>query len=167
MHRDRFYTLSASCPDQVGIIARVSGFIAGNGGWILESSFHADALTGRYFMRIEIRADSLPFLLAEFRERFRREVAEPLSMTWTINDSAVKKRVVVLVSKDPEVDSVVKVVNLGEGEDDATEQEALADAISALAISACDLTDEAIEDAAEAPDEDETEVDDTDDEPKP
>ena len=99
MHRDRFYTLSASCPDQVGIIARVSGFIAGNGGWILESSFHADAVTGRYFMRIEIKADSLPFLLAEFRERFRTEVAEPLSMTWTINDSAVKKRVVVLVSK--------------------------------------------------------------------
>src|SRR5574343_532877 len=68
MHRDRFYTLSASCPDQVGIIARVSGFIAGNGGWILESSFHADALTGRYFMRFEIKADSLPCLLAEFRE---------------------------------------------------------------------------------------------------
>jgi len=99
MYRDRFYTLSASCPDQVGIIARVSGFIAGNGGWILESSFHSDVLTGRYFMRIEIKADSLPFLLAEFRERFRTEVAEPLSMTWQINDSAVKKRVVVLVSK--------------------------------------------------------------------
>jgi formyltetrahydrofolate deformylase len=99
MHRDRFYTLSASCPDQVGIIARVSGFIAGNGGWILESSFHADALTGRYFMRIEIKADSLPFLLAEFRERFRTEVAEPLQMDWRINDSAVKRRVVVLVSQ--------------------------------------------------------------------
>ena len=50
MHRDRFYTLSASCPDQVGIIAHVSNFIAQNGGWLLESSFHADALTGRYFM---------------------------------------------------------------------------------------------------------------------
>ena len=99
MHSDRFYTLSASCPDQVGIIARVSGFIAGNGGWILESSFHSDALTSRYFMRIEIKADSLPFLLAEFRERFRAEVAEPLQMDWRINDSAVKKRVVVLVSK--------------------------------------------------------------------
>ena len=99
MHRDRFYTLSASCPDQVGIIARVSGFIAENGGWILESSFHSDALTGRYFMRIEIKADSLSFLLAEFRERFRTEVGEPLSMDWRINDSAVKKRVVVLVSK--------------------------------------------------------------------
>src|SRR5574343_735243 len=99
MHRDRFYTLSASCPDQVGIIARVSGFMAEHGGWILESSLHADDLTGRYFMRLEIKADSLPFLLAEFRERFRTEVAEPLSMTWRIADSAVKKRVVLLVSK--------------------------------------------------------------------
>jgi formyltetrahydrofolate deformylase len=99
MHSNRFYTLSASCPDQVGIIARVSGFIAGNGGWILESSFHSDALTNRYFMRIEIKADSLPFLLAEFRERFAREVAAPLQMDWHINDSAVRRRVVVLVSK--------------------------------------------------------------------
>ena len=99
MHHDRFYTLSASCPDQVGIIARVSGFIAANGGWILESRFHADAITGQYFMRLEVRADTLPFLLAEFRERFRREVAGPLEMTWRITDSSVKKRVVVLVSK--------------------------------------------------------------------
>ena len=99
MHRDRFYTLSASCPDRVGIIARVSGFIAEHGGWILESSFHADDVTGRYFLRIEIKADSLPFLLAEFRERFRREIGEPLAMDWRISDSAVKKRVVVMVSK--------------------------------------------------------------------
>ncbi len=47
--RDRFYTLTASCPDQVGIIARVTGFIAEHQGWILESSFHADSLDGRYF----------------------------------------------------------------------------------------------------------------------
>ncbi len=98
MHRDRFYTLAASCPDQVGIIARVTGFIAEHQGWILESSFHADAVAGRYFMRIEIKADSLPFLLAEFRERFTPLAAE-LQMDWKISDSAVKKRVVVLVSK--------------------------------------------------------------------
>ena len=59
MPSNRFYTLSASCPDQVGIIAKVSGFIASNGGWILESSFHSDALTSRYFMRIEIRVSAL------------------------------------------------------------------------------------------------------------
>jgi len=64
MHNERFYTLSASCPDRVGIIARVSGFIAEHQGWILESSYHADPGEGcgsRYFMRIEVKADSLPF----------------------------------------------------------------------------------------------------------
>ncbi len=131
MHRERFYTLAASCPDQTGIIARVTGFIAEHKGWILESSFHADeALAagpsqgggsqqtgagavrehpsppssgrgrgdGRYFMRIEVKADSLPLMLAEFRERFA-PIANELAMDWKISDSAVKKRVVVLVSK--------------------------------------------------------------------
>jgi formyltetrahydrofolate deformylase len=105
MHAKRFYTLSASCPDRVGIIARVSGFIAEHQGWILESSYHADGGSdtqgggdSRYFMRIEVKADSLPFSLAEFRERFR-PLAESLEMTWKISDSALKKRVVILVSK--------------------------------------------------------------------
>lgn len=102
MHSKRFYTLSGSCPDQVGIIARVSGFIAEHQGWILESSYHADdgdgENDGRYFMRMEVRADSLPFHLAEFRERFR-PLAESLSMHWRITDSAVKRRVVIMVSR--------------------------------------------------------------------
>lgn len=98
MHRDRFYTLAASCPDRTGIIARVTGFFAEHRGWILESSFHADDEARRYFMRIEVKADSLPFMLSELRERFRPIAAE-LEMDWQITDSAVKKRVVILVSK--------------------------------------------------------------------
>jgi formyltetrahydrofolate deformylase len=102
MHRDRYYTLAASCPDRSGIIARVTGFFAEHHGWILESSFHSDEgddrLPARYFMRMEVKADSLPFMLAELRERFR-PIAEELQMDWKITDSAVKKRVVLLVSK--------------------------------------------------------------------
>ncbi|WP_131112286.1 formyltetrahydrofolate deformylase [Sulfuricystis thermophila] len=98
MSSGRFYTLAASCPDKSGIIAKVTGFIAAHGGWITESNFHSDAIAGRYFMRIEVRADSLPFLLAEFRSRFA-PIAQELDMDWKITDSAVKKRVVILVSK--------------------------------------------------------------------
>ena len=102
MHSQRFYTLSASCPDRVGIVARVAGFIAEHKGWILESSYHSDDASngseGRYFMRLEIKADSLPFHLAEFRERFR-PIAKEMQMDWKISDSAVKKRVVIMVSK--------------------------------------------------------------------
>ena len=103
MHRQRFYTLSASCPDRVGIIAAVSGFIAEHKGWILESSYHSDTADeaaggSRYFMRLEVKADSLPFHLAEFRKRFK-SLGEQWQMDWKISDSAVKKRVVIFVSK--------------------------------------------------------------------
>ncbi|HNQ56361.1 MAG: formyltetrahydrofolate deformylase [Burkholderiales bacterium] len=98
MHAQRRYTLTASCPDRVGIVARVAGFIAENRGWILETSHHADDDTQRYFMRIEIKADSLPFDLAEFRRRFAPIAAE-FAMDWRIADSAEKKRLVVLVSQ--------------------------------------------------------------------
>lgn len=97
MHAQRFYTLTASCPDRVGIVARVATFIADHQGWILETAHHADAESLRYFMRIEIKADSLPFHLAEFRARFA-PIAQAFQMDWKITDSAVKKRVVVLVS---------------------------------------------------------------------
>ncbi len=102
MHSDRCYTLTASCPDRVGIIARVSGFIAEHHGWILESSYHADpgvdGEDARYFMRIEVKADSLPFDLAEFRHRFAA-IGTEMQMEWKLSDSAQKKRVVVMVSK--------------------------------------------------------------------
>ena len=98
MHKARFYTLVASCPDQVGIISRVTSFIAEHRGWLLESSFHADDIDQRYFMRIELRADSLAFGIDEFRQRFA-PLAGELNMDWRITDSAEKKRVVVMVSQ--------------------------------------------------------------------
>lgn len=98
MHAQRYYTLIASCPDRVGIVARVAGFIAQHNGWILETAHHADSDAARYFMRIEIKADSLPFHLAEFRTLFQ-PIADEFQMDWRITDSAVKKRVVIFVSK--------------------------------------------------------------------
>lgn len=94
----RRYTLTLSCPDRVGIVAAVSGLIAQHQGWIVEASHHADALGQRFFMRQEILADSLPFDLVTLKEKFA-PIADEFGMDWRISDSAVKKRVVVLVSK--------------------------------------------------------------------
>ena len=98
MHPQRCYTLTAACPDRVGIVARVAGFIAEHNGWILETSHHADAQSNRYFMRIEIRADSVSFELAQLRTLFS-PIAHEFNMDWRISDSAEKKRVAILVSK--------------------------------------------------------------------
>jgi formyltetrahydrofolate deformylase len=70
MSSSRRYTLSLSCPDRVGIVAAVSGFLAQNQGWITEANNHADAEAGRFFMRQEILADSLPFGIEALRDKF-------------------------------------------------------------------------------------------------
>jgi formyltetrahydrofolate deformylase len=98
MKSSRRYTLTLSCPDRVGIVAAVSGFFAQHGGWIVEASYHADTQTGRFFMRQEILADSLPFDAAMLREKIS-VLAQQFDMEWQVSDSAQKMRVVMLVSK--------------------------------------------------------------------
>jgi formyltetrahydrofolate deformylase len=98
MAASRRYTLTLSCPDRVGIVAAVSGLIAQHQGWIVEASHHADEPARRFFLRQEILADSLPFDLATLKEKFA-PIAREYGMDWRISDSAEKKRVVVLVSK--------------------------------------------------------------------
>jgi formyltetrahydrofolate deformylase len=98
MTNTRRYTLTISCPDRSGIIAAVTGFIAQHGGFIVEASYHTEQEAQRFFMRQEIRADSLPFDAEEFRRRFA-VLAQEFGMEWQLADSSIKKRLVVLVSK--------------------------------------------------------------------
>jgi len=97
MH-NHHYTLTISCPDRAGIIAAVTGFIAQHGGFIVEASYHTEQEAQRFFMRQEIRSDSLPFGTAEFAQRFAA-IAKEFDMAWQLSDSSIKKRLVVLVSK--------------------------------------------------------------------
>jgi len=98
MSKERRYILTLSCPDRPGIVAAVSRYLAAHEGWILEASHHADAATGRFFMRQEVRASSLPFEADVFREQFA-EIARPYEMDWQIHDTASPRRVVLLCSK--------------------------------------------------------------------
>ncbi len=95
---ERRYTLSLSCPDRVGIVAAVSSFLASHNGWITEANHHADQEAERFFMRQEILADSLTMDLPTLREKFA-PLAEQYEMDWRIHDSARKKRVVIMVSR--------------------------------------------------------------------
>ncbi|MCX5661917.1 MAG: formyltetrahydrofolate deformylase [Planctomycetota bacterium] len=97
--KDRRFILTVSCPDRVGIVAAVSGFLASCNGWILEASHHADWDSKWFFMRHEILASSLGFDVEELRRRFAK-VADQFGMSWKISDTAEKKRVAVLVSKE-------------------------------------------------------------------
>ncbi len=99
MTSSRRYILTLSCPDRVGIVAAVSSLIAANNGWISEAQHHSEQDGQRFFMRQEIIASSLPFGLAELQQRFL-PIAQQFKMNWAIRDSAQKKRVAILVSKN-------------------------------------------------------------------
>jgi formyltetrahydrofolate deformylase len=96
---ERRYVITLSCPDTTGIVAEISGFLAGAGGWIVEAGYHSDPDTGWFFTRQVVRAESLPFDVEELRSRFG-EVAASLGGRWTISDTGVAKRAVLLVSKE-------------------------------------------------------------------
>lgn len=91
------YRLVIACPDRVGIVAKVSQFIAEYNGWVTDASYHSDQEIGWFYMRNEIKADSLSIGLREFKAAFQK-VAEEYSMEWFINDSTVRKNVAILAS---------------------------------------------------------------------
>jgi formyltetrahydrofolate deformylase len=99
---DRRYVLTLSCPDTTGIVARIAGFLADAGGWIVEAGYHSDPDTGWFSTRQVVRADSLPFDVDELRVRFAAVAAElGGETTWSVTDTGVPRRVVLLVSKEP------------------------------------------------------------------
>ncbi len=96
---ERTYRLVISCPDRTGIVAKVSNFLATYNGWITEASHHADQKTGWFFMRNEVKANSMSFDLDSFRIAFE-PIAREYEMNWSVTDSDIKKRVVLMASKE-------------------------------------------------------------------
>lgn len=95
----RVYRLVMSCPDQVGIVARVAGFIAEQGGTIVEANHHTDAGNGWFFMRHEILANSLALGMEDFKTKFA-PIANQFNMTWFMSDSDQPKRIALFASKE-------------------------------------------------------------------
>ena len=90
--------LVGSCPDQVGIIARVASFIADHGGNITESNQYEDVRSKTFFMRYGIELLDTKMSASEFAITFR-SLADELRMEWHVTDLAPKPRIVLLVSK--------------------------------------------------------------------
>ncbi len=90
--------LLLACPDRPGLIATVSGFLAEAGLNIVDVDQHSTA-AGRFFMRMVF--DSPPAReRGGLEERFRREIAAPLEMEHRFSESARRKRVAVMVSRE-------------------------------------------------------------------
>jgi formyltetrahydrofolate deformylase len=90
--------LLLACPDQPGLIARVSGFLAESGLNIVDVDQHSSA-EGRFFMRMVF--DRIADSEREGLEmRFAREIGEPFAMDYGFHETSRTKRVAVMVSRE-------------------------------------------------------------------
>lgn len=92
------YVLTITCPDTVGIVAAVSGFLTQHDCFITEAAQFGDPLSNRFFMRIVFAGGALSPSKAEFHKLFSM-VAEKFQMIWNLHDMSTKPRVVIMVSK--------------------------------------------------------------------
>ena len=90
--------LVASCPDHVGILARVAGFIADQGANITAANQYEDVRSKTFFMRYGIELLDTEKSVSAFESAFS-SVANELRMDWRLTDLSKKQRVVLLVSK--------------------------------------------------------------------
>jgi len=91
--------LIIDCPDQVGLVAAVSQFLASHRASILEASHHTDKHLNRFFMRHEIDANSLAVDIDGLRKEFSN-IAEQFKMNWSMIHSGQKRKVALLASRE-------------------------------------------------------------------
>ncbi len=91
------FRLVIDCPDQIGLVASVSQFLADHNATIVEASHHTDLQTGRFFMRPENSTASLNLDHQSFVKEFT-PLANEYQMNWELSDSSKKQRVALLAS---------------------------------------------------------------------
>jgi formyltetrahydrofolate deformylase len=90
--------LKLSCPDRVGLLSSLSGWVAQKGGNLLEVHQFTDLQTNWFFTRMAIETETLSMTLPAFREAFA-PLATQLEADWTIRTAESRMRVVIMVSK--------------------------------------------------------------------
>ncbi len=92
------FTLTLSCPDRVGIVHTVTGFLAEHQCNIVDSQQFGDRDTGRFFMRVHIEANDSSLELDELRAVFAA-IGERFEMSWQVHGEHTQQRVLIMVSK--------------------------------------------------------------------
>lgn len=92
------FRLIATSPDRVGIVARVSTFLAERGASITRADQYQERASGSFFMRYGFDIPESAGDKAKFAKDFD-PVARELDMDWKLRDLRERQRVVLLVSK--------------------------------------------------------------------
>ena len=91
------YILTLSCPDRLGLVHAVSGFLLEHGGNIEEAAQYNDNDTGLFFMRVQFACSQHDHATLKAR---LTAFADPHQMRWTLHAPAQPVKTVLMVSKE-------------------------------------------------------------------
>jgi formyltetrahydrofolate deformylase len=91
-------TLLVSCPDQKGLVAKISDWVFSHGGNIIHADQHTDATAGLFLMRVEWDLETFDIERTEIALTFDR-LANDLNAKWNIHFSDYVRRIAIFVSK--------------------------------------------------------------------
>jgi formyltetrahydrofolate deformylase len=91
------YILTFSCPDRLGLVHSVSGFLLEHGGNIEEAAQYNDHDTGLFFMRVQFSCGQLT---TEDLHNQLTHFAKPLQLRWSLHTTSQAIRAVLMVSKE-------------------------------------------------------------------
>ena len=93
------YILRVDCLDRPGIVAAVAGCLQDTGFNIEDAAQFSDKLSGRFFMRMQIRPIKEDSTIEQFSENFLG-LADEFKMDWEVCPIKDKTKALILVSKE-------------------------------------------------------------------
>ena len=98
MPESHSFILTVVCPDAVGIVAAVAGYLTAQEYFIEESTHFGDPDTGTFFMRTRFIPRQQSFSRGAFAAGFDA-IATRFGMDWHVYDTRILPRVLIMVSK--------------------------------------------------------------------
>lgn len=98
-HHSETVIIRMHCPDQSGIVARITDFISRNNGNIVALDQHTDRDEKRFFMRVEWELDAFSLTKEQISPAFEHSIAIPCKMKWNLNFSDQIPKMAIFVSK--------------------------------------------------------------------
>ena len=95
--KSQVVTFLIKCPDQKGLVAKITSFFYDNGFNILSCQQYVNSIEDTYFMRVRLNAEGTNISKEDLEHNFS-ELATPLKFDWSVNYGDKKQNVAIMVS---------------------------------------------------------------------
>ena len=95
--KSQIVTFLIKCPDQKGLVAKITSFFYEKGFNILSCQQYVNSIEDTYFMRVRLNAEGINLTKEQLENSFL-DLARPLNFDWSVNYGDKKQNVAIMVS---------------------------------------------------------------------